>query len=336
MLESEPTTADQHPLASKIARYAGQVLHAPVQVTPEAPPARLPVYLARAYSFFSAEIADRTYHLMTPNDDAEITGDVVKHVRSVEEQMRSTVILGLAALSSRDRSRLIGQRVSFIVPDNQFYAPDLGMDLREYFRTHKASATDGLSPAAQAVLFHYLLRRNEQATRPSEIAADLRYSPMSVGRAFDDLVATELAVSERRGRERHLLFKQDRRDLLDRARPLLRSPVKSRKVVWGPQIGQSLLLGGESALAAMTDLSPPKLQTFALVATEWRSFAARREYRERNYDEPDFAVETWSYDPEGLADGEIADPLSLYAQFHDHEDARVRMAAEQLKDRAVW
>lgn len=336
MLEFERNHPDPQPLAGKIARYASQVMHAPMRVVQDAPMPGLPIFLARAYSFYEVEIAGRTCLLMTPTDDNDNTGDVIKHVRLVEGQTQFTVILGLPALRARDRARLIGHRMSFIVPGNQFYVPDLGVDLREYFRTYKASSTDALSPAAQAVLFHHLLRRNERATTPSEIAADLRYSPMSVGRAFDELVAAELAVSEKHGRERHLLFTDERRNLLDRALPLLRSPVRSRKMVWGGQRRPPLLLGGESALAELTDLSPPRLTTFVLVATEWRSFAARHDYREGDHQEPDFAVETWSYDPAGLSDGEIVDPLSLYAQFHDHEDARVRMAAEQLRERAVW
>lgn len=336
MLESEGSPVGQQPLAGQIARYAGQVMHAPMKVTPEAPPSGLPMYLARAYSYFNFEIAGRTGLLMTPNDETEGTGDVIKHLRAVEEQTQSPVILGLSVLSARDRSRFVGKRVSFIVPDTQFYMPDLGMDLREHYRTHRATSSDGLSPAAQAVLFHYLLRRNEQATTPSEIAEDLRYSPMSVGRAFDDLVATGLAATERQGRERHLKFKQDRTDLLERARSFLRTPVRSRKLVLGPHSGPPLHLGGESALAELTNLSPPRLKTFVLPATEWRSFAKRYEYRERSSGEADFAVETWSYDPAGLSDTEIVDPLSLYAQFHDHQDARVRLAAEQLRERAVW
>lgn len=336
MLEFERNPPDPQPLAGKIARYASQVMHAPMSVVQDAPMPGLPIFLARAYSFYEVEIAGRTCLLMTPTDDNDNTGDVIKHVRLVEVQTQFTVILGLPALSARDRARLIGHRMSFIVPGNQFYVPDLGVDLREYFRTYKASSTDALSPAAQAVLFHHLLRRNERATTPSEIAADLRYSPMSVGRAFDDLVAAELAVSEKHGRERHLLFRDERRDLLDRALPLLRSPVRSRKMVWGGQRTPRLQLGGETALAEMTDLSPPRLVTYALAATEWRSFSARHNYREGDAQEPEFAVETWSYDPAGLSDEEIVDPLSLYAQFHDHEDPRVRMAAEQLRERAVW
>ena len=75
-----------------------------------------------------------------------------------------------------------------------------------------------------------MLRLDEFATTPSAIAERLRYSPMSVGRAFDDLVALGLAKTEKHGKERHVYFNVDRRELMDAARPLLRSPVRS---TWG-------------------------------------------------------------------------------------------------------
>lgn len=336
MLESDRNRSEQLPLVERIARYTGEVMHAPMKFEQDRALANLPIFLTRAYSFFSAEIAGRICLLMLQNDQSQTPGDMVKHVQLAEAQAKCTVILGLASLSARSRTRLIKQRVSFIVPGNQFYVPDLGMDLREHFKARRTRPSDDLSPVAQAVLFHYLLRRNEHATTPSAIATDLRYSPMSVGRAFDDLVAAGLAVSEKQGRERHLLFEEGRFELLERARPLLRSPVRSRKLVRGRLDRPHLLFAGETALAEMTDLAPPKLATFALAATEWRSFAARQELRESDFDEPDFVVETWSYDPQGLSDGQTVDPLSLYAQFHNHEDARVRMAAEKLRERSVW
>ena len=336
MLFTDDPAPDPQRLAHQIASYVGQILHTTMKVEPESAPSDLPVFLTRAYSFYRADIVGQACLLMLVNDAADTPGDIAKHVRLVEAQGARPVIVGISALSARDRSRLIGQRVSFIVPGNQFYAPELGMDLREHFRTRKAETSDSPSPAAQAVFFHYVLRRNEAASTPSELARDLNYSPMSIGRAFDDLVAIGLAVTEKHGRERHLQFRGDRRELMESVRSLLQSPVRSRKLVWGPHPRPPMLLGGESALSELTDLSPPKLEVFAIAAIEWKGFAASHEYQEHHFDEPDFAVETWSYDPAGLADRQIADPLSLYAQFRDHEDERVAMAAEQLLERVPW
>ena len=83
-------------------------------------------------------------------------------------------------------------------------------------------------------------------------------------------------------------------------------------------------------MSELTDLSPLPLDVYMIWAADWESFAANQEYRDDNCEDPDFALETWSYHPAGLSDTDTVDPLSLYAQFWDHEDERVSMAAKQL------
>ena len=57
---------------------------------------------------------------------------------------------------------------------------------------------------------------------------------------------------------------------------------------------------------------------------------------ETDRDQASHIVETWSYDPAALSTARTVDPLSLYAQFHDHRDERVSMAAERLLDGMPW
>jgi hypothetical protein len=337
VLEKDTPSFDPQRLAGQIASYVGKTLHSPINLEACEVPAHLPVFVGRTYDFFEARIAERECLLMLAKNETDTPGDVAKQVHMVEGETGKTVIVGFSALSARDRARLIGQGVSFIVPGNQFYVPTLGMDLREYFRAQKSHPSEGFSPVAQAVFFHHMLRRDESATTASEIAKDLRYSPMSVGRAFDELAAFGLAETEKLGRERHLRFRGTRREMMEGVRTLLRSPVKSRKLVWGSHIRPQIIMGGESALAALSDLSPPRLEVFAMAATAWKGFAASHDYRDVDFDEADFAVETWTYDPAGLSgDGRLADPLSLYAQFWDHDDERIAMAADQLLERVPW
>jgi hypothetical protein len=159
---------------------------------------------------------------------------------------------------------------------------------------------------------------------------------MSIGRAFDDLVALKLAKTERQGKERHLVFNADGRQLLELARPLLRNPARTVKHIRSLPVATNLKRAGESALAELTDLSRPKTDTYAVAATGWRSIAAAFDLIEVDENESELAVETWSYDPAGLTDGGLVDPLSLYAQFFNHRDERVSMAAEKLLESVTW
>ena len=47
--------------------------------------------------------------------------------------------------------RLIEQKVPFLVPGNQRYLPDLGIDLREHFRKPTVAAHTALSPATRFI-----------------------------------------------------------------------------------------------------------------------------------------------------------------------------------------
>lgn len=335
MLEMKHDMSERQ-FAGALERYIGETLHDRIRVdTLERAPG-LPAFLGRTYRLFEGHIAGRKCIFLASLSNPGTPSDVAKHVGLVRDAFDAIVVFATPALSAHNRSRLIGQGVPFVVPGNQLYIPDLAMDLREHYRALKRRNADGLSPAAQAVLFHHLLRLDVSATSPSLIAERLRYSAMSIGRAFDDLIAAGLAYSDKTGKERHIRFKSDGRQLLDAARDLLRSPVRAEKLIRDGRAVRSLKRGGESALAELTDLSQPPLETFAVAASDWKGIAQTEGVTETDRDRADYVVETWSYDPAGLSDRPVVDPLSLYAQFRDHRDERVSMAAERLLERVAW
>lgn len=336
MMLEKGRAISEEPLAEALERYIGDTLHDRIRVRALEGAPSLPMFLGRAYRLYEARIAGRQCVFLATADNAPTPSDVAKHVALIRSAMDAIVVFVASSMSAHNRSRLIGQGVAFIVPGNQLYIPDLAMDLREHFRPPKLRDADGLTPAAQAVLFHHLLRPDEDASTPSLIAKWLHYSAMSIGRAFDDLVAVRLAETEKHGKERHIRFKAAGRQLLDAARDHLRSPVRALKFVKGNLVGAPLKTAGESALAELTDLSRPRMATYAIAASDWKTVARDRGLVETDRHDADYVVETWSYDPAGLSDLPTVDPLSLYAQFKDHSDERVAAAAEQLLEGLPW
>jgi len=273
---------------------------------------------------------------LVTEQDIATPAEVAKHVSLVRSDDDAIVVFATPAMSAHNRNRLLRHGIPFVVPGNQLYIPELAMDLREHFRMQKFRHTDSLPPAAQAVLFHYLQRLDEHATIPSQLAEQLHYSAMSIGRAFDDLVAAGLAETEKHGKERHIIFKANRQDLLHDAHTVLRSPVRAEKFVRDGHISLPLKKAGESALAILTDLSQPQIDTYAVASGDWKAASEACGFIESNRYEAELIVETWAYDPAGLADGLIVDPLSLYAQFRGHSDERIAMAAEKLLEEIEW
>lgn len=335
MLEKERTSVEE-PFAEALERYLGETLHDRIRVTEFDGALALPSFLERTYRLYEAQIAGRRCIFVAARENAATPSDIAKHVSLVRSAQEAIVVFAAPSLSAHNRSRLLSHGVAFVVPGNQLYIPDLAMDLREHFRAPKLQDADGLSPAAQAVLFHHLLRPDENASTPSLIAKRLHYSAMSIGRAFDDLVAVRLAETEKHGKERHIRFKAAGRQLLDAARGHLRSPVRAVKFVKGDLVGAPLKTAGESALAELTDLSRPRMDAYAVAASDWKTTARDRGLVETDRHNADYMVETWSYDPAGLSDMPTVDPLSLYAQFKDHSDERVAAAAERLVEGLPW
>ncbi len=335
VLANDPQTFEET-FAEALERYLGETLHHRVRINKIDKAISVPTFLERSYRFYDARIEDRRCVVIAAPENLATPADIAKHVSLVRSAVDDIVIFAAPSLNAHKRSRLIALGVAFVVPGNQLYIPELAMDLREYFRAPKPRRTEGLSPAAQAVFFHYLLRLNEFATTPSAIAERLRYSPMSIGRAFDDLVAMGLAKTKKRGKERHIHFSADRPKLMETARPLLHTPVRSVKHIGSNCVVPNLKIAGETALAKLTDLTPPRTETFAVVASDWKAIAKTFELIEVDEFEARFAVETWSYDPAGLSDDPVVDPLSLYAQFCDHRNERISMAAERLLENVIW
>ncbi|MGX9445596.1 hypothetical protein ACWX0K_23820 (plasmid) [Nitrobacteraceae bacterium UC4446_H13] len=322
--------------SAALERYLADTLHDRLMVGAFAEAGNLPSFLERAYTFYEAQIAGQRCVFLAALRSAATPSDIAKHIALVSKSVDGLAIFAAPSLTAHNRARLISQGVPFVIPGNQLYIPQLAMDLREHFRASRQRHEDGLSPAAQAVLFDHLLRHDENTAIPSLISARLRYSAMSIGRAFDDLVSSGLALTEKHGKERHIRFKTNGRQLFEASRNLMRSPVRASRFVRGHHFHPPLKMSGELALAGLTDLSRPMIVTYAVAASDWKAIAKTSGLVETIRDQADFVIETWSYDPAALSETDIVDPLSLYAQFKDHSDERVSMAAEHLLENIEW
>ena len=152
-----------------IERYLQDVLGLTAIVKPWAGDAALPYFLHDAYEFASIELIGAPYVLMLERDKATSASKVRKHLDTLAQASGAVGIYVAAALSSYERKRLVGQRVPFIVPGNQLYLPDLGIDLREYFRQCRETAYKSLSPATQALLISALLKPWKAEVHPAEL-----------------------------------------------------------------------------------------------------------------------------------------------------------------------
>lgn len=315
-----------------LQRYLAGILHQRVRLREWLKTAKLPAFLARGYVYLQAQVAGQPCLFMVALDEPTATpAEIAKHVALVQKTFHGVVAYAAPRMSSHQRARLVQQGVAFAVPGNQLYLPQLATDLREYYRSRPSSADDRLTPVAQVVLFHHILGRNPELTPPTRLSDALKYSAMSVGRGFDELAELGLAQVVRRGREKHLTFGKKLEELVDAARPYLSDPVRNtHHFPWNAPVSK-LQISGESALAELTGLAPPFLQTFAVSGQRWKTMRAGRNLPEEVHEhDAAVAAEVWRYDPTILSDTTVVDVLSLYARFWNHPDERVAAAAASL------
>lgn len=301
----------------------------------------LPYFLHDAFELQELEILG-TPVLMALDRHAGQAG--LGEIRSWIQKVRSLAglptIYVTPALASYERKRLIEQKTPFIVPGNQMYLPDLGLDLREYFRQRPGSAESPFSPSTQALLITALLQpRWEAQWQPAEMAGRLGYTAMTISRATRELVAAGLAQARKVGRTQTLVMTQAARETWDRALPLLRSPVQ--RIAWTASpiapdpSGQPWRLAGLSALASQSMLSEPRIPVRAIGRAEWQGIKL-------GVDEFPAAIpgghewQLWSYSPTLLPGSDAVDPLSLILSLRDISDERVQSALDELKEQLPW
>jgi len=326
-----------------IREYLQETLGIEVSPAKWAHSRRLPLFLREGYSYREINILAQPCLLMCDEGhDPRSPATVRKHMEQLRTKWQGDIIYVRRQLAAYERKRLIEQGIPFIIPGNQMYLPMLGIDLREHFRKRHQTAPT-LSPAAQVVVLYLLLRAARDVYTPAELADQLGYTKMSMSRAFNELEAEDISDISRQGRQRCLTLGMSRRDLWNKARPLLRNPVKKRHRVnaqpdtLSSHVELSWLTAGLSALAHYSILADPPTPVVATTMKEWKALRDRFDWQPAAAGDPNaLEVETWSYDPKLLSTDNVVDRLSLYLSLKDDDDERVQGSLEEMMEDVTW
>jgi hypothetical protein len=296
---------------------------------------KLPYFLQEAFAIRELKLLDRQILLAIDQwADRPTLANVRGQIDKLRQLAGMPVVYVTRTLASYERKRLIEQKVPFLVPGNQLYLPDLGIDLREYFRKPTVAAQTALSPATQAMLIAVLLRRPWRAEwQPAEVVGELGYTPMTLSRAVKELTAAGIATLRTEGRVRWLHAERTAAQTWEHARPLLRSPVKRRVWVLPPAKSRPrpLRLAGLSALARFSMLTEPQWPTYAVGQAEWK-VATQVGFEMLPEPIPGACEwEIWHYSPALVRDGDTVDPLSLTLSLQGNQDERVQLALDELE-----
>ncbi|QWD80080.1 hypothetical protein ICV01_01810 [Polynucleobacter sp. MWH-Spelu-300-X4] len=301
-------------------------------------------YLAQDYfQFLEMELAGHTVVLA-------ITIDQKKSLRELRALLGKLkfdvpVILCFDVLASYERRYLMEQKIPFLVPGNQLYLPELGIDLREYFRHRNKNLLQTVNPATQAMFLWFLLNKPAQDEwHLSEAALALQYTSMSASRAATELVELDLFDEQQVGRNKYLRLKYAREEIWQKIKPYLKSPVK--REVWSDEIKvhpSETRFAGFSALSKLTMINDDKESCYAISSSKWRELL-RYGVRELVEREPGASHwQIWSYEPAIKIESsgnknkyDLVDQFSLWLSFKDDPDDRVQIALKELEKSFKW
>jgi hypothetical protein len=337
MLNKDQPTVPQ----DAVRKYLHEVLGVDPVIRQWAGVRTLPYFLQDAFELHELKIRDLSILLAVNRRAKALRLTAVRgQVDKLKSLVNRTVVYVTDALASYERKRLIEQKVPFIVPGNQLYLPDLGVDLREYFRQKTQSSEHVLSPATQAILIKALLHKSTQTIwHPAATAAEFGYTPMTLSRVVKELTTAGIATVQRKGKERWLHMNHPPAETWHVTKPLLRSPVK--RSVWILRTAklhpeQRLPLAGLSALARYSQLAEPALSVYAVDYAKWKVLAQGGLPTLPESQAGSFQLQVWNYTPTPIPDNKIVDLLSLSLSLQNDSDERVQGALEELQEHFPW
>jgi len=336
MLEQHPSPTQT--LVATVQAYLHEALGTDARVRPWSETQSLPYFLQDAFDIYEFQLRDKAILLATARRQR------LPPLRTLRTQMDKLaqitdrpVVFATSTLASYERRRLVEQKIPFVVPGNQLYLPDLGIDFREYFRQPPEEVT-GFTPATQALFIAALLRKEWQSLwQPTDLITALGYTTMTLSRAIRELTGAGLITAQREGGVRRLQVNHPPGQAWEYATPYLRTPVRRTEWVDGELVKDfHAPVAGLSALASYSMLTEPPQPIHAASAAQWKRAHKARVRHELVPATRAVQWQIWSYPPSLLPGSQVVDPLSLTLSLKDEPDDRVQQALDELRNKFPW
>ncbi len=325
-------------LIQELTRYVTDTLAVPLVIQPWDGGRDLPFFLKDQYAFYQTKLAELSCLLIIARGGQEPTPAMVrKHIDLLQPKAGGAAIIYVQKqISSYNRKRLIDQRVCFIIPGNQMYLLPLGVDFREHFK-HVHAQAKALSPSAQVVLLHILLKSPQGVLGLNDPALQYGYSAMTMSRAFSEIESLGLVEVATRQRKREIVLKGTKQDVWEKSLDYLRSPVIQRLYADSSLDLPDGVCAGLCALARYSSLAEPGNKVLAVGSGAGKSLINKYGRDALSVkDIHDDEIEVWSYAPTLFTVDGVVDRLSLYLSLRDEKDERVDAALEHMMRELAW
>lgn len=297
---------------------------------------KLPLYLRNKREYFVLSLGNVQSVLMKNNSDNFNVSVFKKEMQEIEKYTEMSVILWLDAVSTYQRNALIKNRIPFIVPNSQIYAPELGMSLKE-FCAGKREKVEKISASAQFLLLYFIYQKKQAGKSQSELAEYLNMSAMNVSRAVQELQELGLLETRKEGTSKVIKAVATGKELYQLSSVYLQSPVQKKIYVSLRYFDMDLPIAGETALAKKSLLNYPKCTVFAMDKKLLKNIPKEAIVEPKLMTGTDYAeIELWKYNPSVYVADNIVDIVSLVQSLKDVEDERVEIQVEEIMEEYKW
>lgn len=297
----------------------------------------MPIYMTARRTFYKVYNSEMSFILISVNEN-ETFGVVAlsKQQTEFEAKCGMPVCFYFDSLKRSQRDSLINHHVPFISADNQLYLPFLGIAIHNNFKKKQEIKIDKMMPLTQSLFLYILYECKGEKIAKKDAADALKVTRTSITRASEQLVRMGLINQENAGKECYMWAELNGMELFRKAEQYLINPVQDEFITEDNLNMKDLSLAGESALAKVTMLNPPKIKCLAIDKDLCKN---------KTFDKLDAKWETkkklnrlqlWKYNPSLFEKNGVVDPISLYMTLKDSEDERIIGSLEEMMEDFKW
>lgn len=314
-----------------VATYISSVLSENIVVCPvcKSIQDKLPISIVGNFELYDGQILGKNVLFAFINDGNIITPvQTKKQLDMIQRKTGMVTILVPRYLYSYNVSRLIVQKVNFVIPNKQMFIPSLLLDLTIVNIANEESKNDTITPLTQCLLLYHLETESLSGRTSYELADKLSVSYASINRALRWLVSKDLIKLEG-VKTKTLQIDLSDRELWNKALPLLVSPIEQLYYTDALLDGQTI--SGVNALSSYTMLNEESRQCCAVSK---KDFKALKIIADKQFGQNE--IQVWKYNPRMLSSTGVVDKLSLYLSLKDNEDERIQIELERLINEMPW
>lgn len=286
----------------------------------------LPIYISSIYNFKSAFIDTQKCIILTPKNELGTLPALKNHIRKIQNIDNAPIVFMLDAISAYRRKSMIENKIPFI-STKQLYLPFICTFLQDEHIPEKAIEKFTFSTQQLFLLYSYSKNSEFYISTATDF---LPFTAMTLSRATKQLESSGLFEIFKDGVNKVIKAKYGSRELFEKARKYLSSPIRAFGYIDKENITSDMVLSGESALSEKTMLNPPKIPTYAVYV---KNFDRNKLTDELIEPGKQIRIELWEYNPKLFSKNNIADILSLALSFKGSKDERIEEAIEELLER---